>query len=64
MLEVTVRSAAYILGIQPNSAALVYRKMREVIAHHLEQESQQVIGGIVELDESYFGGVRKGKRDC
>ncbi len=64
MLEVTVRSAAYILGIQPNSAALFYRKMREVIAYHLEQESQQVFGGIVELDESYFGGVRKGKRDC
>lgn len=64
VLEVTARSAAYILGIQPNSAALFYRKMREVIAYHLEQESQEVFDGIVELDESYFGGVRKGKRDC
>ncbi len=39
VLEVTARSAADILGIQPNSAALFYRKIREVIAYHLEQES-------------------------
>jgi len=35
VLEVTVRSAADILGIQPNSAALFYRKIREVIVYHL-----------------------------
>ena len=39
VLEVTARSAADILGIQPNSAVLFYRKIREVIAYHLEQES-------------------------
>ena len=62
VLEVTARSAVNILGIQPNSAALFYRKIREVIAYHLEQESHKIFDGIVELDESYFGGVRKGKR--
>ena len=62
VLEVTARSAADILGIQPNSAALFYRKIREVIAYHLEQESHEIFDGVVELDESYFGGVRKGKR--
>ena len=62
MLEVTARSAANILGIQPNSAALFYRKIREVIAYHLEQESHEIFDGIVELDESYFGSIRKGKR--
>ena len=62
VLEVTARSAANILGIQPNSAALFYRKIREVIAYHLERESHEIFDGIVELDESYFGGVRKGKR--
>ena len=62
VLEVTARSEANILGIQPNSAALFYRKIREVIAYHLEQESHKIFDGIVELDESYFGGVRKGKR--
>ena len=62
VLEVTARSAADILGIQPNSAALFYRKIREVIAYHLEQQSHEIFDGVVELDESYFGGVRKGKR--
>ncbi len=62
VLEVTARSAADLLGIQPNSAALFYRKLREVIAHHLEQKEHEVFDGAVELDESYFDGVRKGKR--
>ena len=35
VLEVTARSAADILGIHPNSAALFYRKIRTVISHHL-----------------------------
>ena len=34
VLEVTARSAADLLGIQPNSAALFYRKLREVIGLH------------------------------
>ena len=62
VLEVTARSAADLLGIQPNSAALFYRKLREVIAYYLEQEAQEIFDGAVELDESYFGGARKGKR--
>ena len=60
MLEVTARSAADILGIQANSAALFYRKLREVIAGHLAGIFPE--HGEFEVDESYFGGVRKGKR--
>ena len=62
VLEVTARSAADLLGIQPNSAALFYRKLRGVIAYYLEQEAHEIFDGAVELDESYFGGARKGKR--
>lgn len=62
VLEVTARSAADLLEIQPNSAALFYRKLSEVIAYHLAQKEHEVFDGAVELDESYFGGVRKGKR--
>ena len=62
VLEVTARSAANILGIYPNSAALFYRKIRQVIAFYLAQEAAEVFNGEVEIDESYFGGVRKGKR--
>jgi transposase len=50
------------LGIQPNSAALFYRKLREIIKYYLEQQAHEIFDGAVELDESYFGGVRKGKR--
>ena len=62
VLEVTARSAADILGIQPNTAILFYRKIRLVISHHLALEADQVFEGTIELDESYFGGKRKGKR--
>lgn len=62
VLEVTARSAADLLGIQVNSAALFYRKVRAVITYHLEQEAHEMFEGAVELDESYFGGARKGKR--
>ncbi len=62
VLEVTARSAANILEIHSNSAALFYRKIRQVIAFHVAQEAAEVFNGEVEIDESYFGGVRKGKR--
>ena len=62
VLEVTARSAADILGIHPNSAVLFYRKIRMVINHHLALTADEVFDGSVELDESYFGGRRKGKR--
>ena len=60
--EVTARTAADLLGIQPNSAALFYRKIRQVIMYHLDQDAIEVFEGQIELDESYFGGVRKVKR--
>ena len=62
VLEVTARSAANMLGLQANTAALFYRKIREVIVHHLSLQAQEVFMGSIELDESYFGGVRKGRR--
>ena len=62
VLEVTARSAADILGIQPNSVILFYRKIRMVISHYLALVADEVLEGPVELDESYFGGRRKGRR--
>lgn len=60
--EVTARTAADLLGINRNTATLFYRKVRGVIVWNLEQEAHQYFAGEVELDESYFGGKRKGKR--
>jgi transposase len=62
VLEVTARSAADILDIQPNTALLFYKKIRQVISHHIELQAAEMFDGAVELDESYFGGARKGKR--
>nr|WP_106406387.1 IS1595 family transposase [Glaesserella parasuis] len=59
VLEVTARSAADLLVIQPNSAIPFYRKIREV---NLALEADEVFDGQIELDESYFDGTRKGKR--
>ncbi|WP_289051285.1 IS1595 family transposase [uncultured Psychrobacter sp.] len=60
--EVTARTAADLLDIQPNTAALFYHKIRLVIDYHLSLEADELFDGEVELDESYFGGARKGKR--
>ncbi|HQU08614.1 MAG TPA: IS1595 family transposase [Opitutales bacterium] len=62
VLEVTARAAADMMGMQPNTAALFYHKIRTVIASHLGAKAKEIFEGEIELDESYFGGVRKGKR--
>jgi len=62
VLEVTARSSANLMGIHHNTAALFYQKIREIIAFQIEQESHEFFDGEIELDESYFGGHRKGKR--
>src|SRR3984885_16283911 len=60
VLETTARAAANTLGMQANTAALFYHKIRQVIAAKLAEIHPEY--GVFECDESYFGGVRKGKR--
>lgn len=54
------RTAAELVGVNRNTATLYYHKLRETIADHIVDESP--FEAEIELDESYFGGVRKGKR--
>ena len=54
------RTAAQLIGVNKNTAALFYHRLREIIALHIEDESP--LRGEIEIDECYFGGVRKGKR--
>ena len=49
-------------GVHRNTAAYYFLRMREIIAYELEVESEAMFGGEIEVDESYFGGKRKGKR--
>ena len=58
----TARCTVQLVGINRNSAAYYFQRLREIIAHQIEQESHEVFGGEIEVDESYFGGTRKGKR--
>jgi len=58
VLEVTARSAADILQIHPNSAALFYTKIRKIITYYLSLEAKEVFNGEIEIDESYFGVSR------
>jgi len=55
------RTAAELTGIHRNTAIRFFHKLREKIALKQQNRSEQFCGNI-ELDESYFGGTRKGKR--
>ena len=57
----TARTAADLVGIHRNTAVRFFHKLREKIAIKQQNRSEQFYGKI-ELDESYFGGTRKGKR--
>ena len=58
----TARCAASLVGVNFKTSAYYYRRLRESIALELELESDEVFGGEIEVDESYFGGKRKGRR--
>ncbi len=55
----TARAAGEVVGVQANTAALFFMRLRQLIASKLPSYE---LDGEVEADESYFGGVRKGKR--
>jgi transposase len=58
----TARSAADLVGVNRHTATLYFHKLRETIAERLAEDTPELMGGEIEVDESYFGGVRKGKR--
>jgi len=58
----TARCAAELVGVNRKTSAYYYHRLRIVISEKLEQESAEFLSGEIEVDESYFGGRRKGKR--
>ena len=56
----TARTAAALVGVNKNTAAYYFQRLRELIYEMTEKVSP--FSGEVEVDESYFGGRRKGKR--
>ena len=55
----TARAAGEVTGVQANTAARFFMRLRQLIASKLPSYE---LDGEVEADESYFGGARKGKR--
>ncbi len=60
-LELSARKAAKELGITYRAVLYRYMFFRRMIAEHLDMEFKKLAGEL-ELDETYFGGKRKGKR--
>jgi len=60
--ETTARCAASLVGVNIKTSAYYFHRLREIILYHLEQESDEFFDGEIEVDESYFGGKREGKR--
>ena len=58
----TARCASELVGVNRNTGAYYFNRLRVIIRGHLEEEAREFFGGEIEVDESYFGGRRKGKR--
>jgi transposase len=56
----TARCAADLVGVNFKTAAYYYHRLREIICLATREETP--FTGEIEVDESYFGGIRKGKR--
>ena len=56
----TARTTAELVGVNKNTAQLFFHKLRVLITKN--QQTDVILQGEVEADESYFGGKRKGKR--
>jgi len=56
----TARTAAKLIHVNKTTAAYYFRRLRKIIA--IECKNEALLSGEFEVDESYFGGRRKGKR--
>ena len=56
----TARTASSLVGVNKTTAAFYFHRLRKIIAERSEDASP--LFGEIEVDESYFGGHRKGKR--
>ncbi len=56
----TARTAAELVGVNKTTAAYYYHRLRAIIYHAIADATP--FAGEIEVDESYFGGRRKGKR--
>ena len=56
----SARCTAELVGVNKSTAAYYFHRLREIICQATEDEMPYSVE--IEVDESYFGGIRKGKR--
>lgn len=56
----SARCTAELVGVNKSTAAYYFHRLREIVCQATEDEVP--FSGEIEVDESYFGGIRKGKR--
>ncbi len=56
----TARTAAELVDVNKTTSAYYFHRLRVLIADYVDEHS--MFDGEIEIDESYFGGKRKGKR--
>ena len=56
----TARTTASLVGVNKSTAAYYFHRLRELICAAIDDQTP--FHGEIEVDESYFGGKRKGKR--
>jgi len=56
----TARTSAKLVNNNKTAAAYYFYRLREIIA--LEYKNEALLSGEFDVDESYFGGTRRGKR--
>jgi transposase len=57
--DLSATQTATVVGVNRNTVNLWYRSFREQILEDIESSPTKKLSGEVELDESYFGGLRK-----
>jgi transposase len=56
----TARTAASLVGVNKSTSSYYFHQLRELI--YRNDDDAGLLAGEIEIDESYFGGKRKGKR--
>lgn len=58
----TARTASVLVKVNKTTASYYFLRLRELIFEYEKEKEKEIFNGEIEVDESYFGGKRKGKR--
>ena len=58
----TARTTSVLVGVNKTTASYYFLRLRELIFEYEKEKEEEIFNGEIEVDESYFGGKRKGKR--